>query len=115
MSGTILGPPNLHDYQTQLRKLHAERFARMPFDAFKARVKICLQRCEAIVKKWIEDHSFKTEYICLNVPESQKLPSREEVEKHFRQVHLPEPGSRAWNRIVVSGVAARQLRSPGLR
>ena len=40
MSGVILGPPNYHDYQNQLRKLHAERFARMPFDVFKSRVKI---------------------------------------------------------------------------
>jgi len=35
ISGVILGPPNYHDYQNQLRKLHAERFARMPFEAFK--------------------------------------------------------------------------------
>ena len=32
MSGVILGPPNYHDYQNQLRKLHAERFSRMPFE-----------------------------------------------------------------------------------
>ena len=67
MSGVILGPPNYHDYQNQLRKLHAERFARMPFEMFKARVKIV--RDEAVVKKWVEDQSFKTEYVCLNMPE----------------------------------------------
>jgi hypothetical protein len=66
MSGVILGPPNYHDYQNQLRKLHAERFSRMPFDVFKARVKIV--KDEAVVKKWIDDLSFKTEYNCLNVP-----------------------------------------------
>jgi hypothetical protein len=86
MSGAILGPPNYHDYQNQLRKLHAERFARMPFEAFKSRVRIV--KDEAVVKKWIEDQSWKTEYICLNVPEPQKLPNREEVEKHFRATHL---------------------------
>ena len=68
MSGTILGPPNYHDYQNKLRKLHSERFARMPFEAFKARVKIV--KDEAVVKKWIEDQSTKTEYTCLNVPEA---------------------------------------------
>jgi hypothetical protein len=41
-----------------------------------------------VVKKWIEDQSWKTEYVCLNVPEPLKLPNREEVEKHFRQTHL---------------------------
>ena len=39
VSGVILGPPNHHDYQNQLRKLHAERFGRMPFDVFKSRIK----------------------------------------------------------------------------
>ena len=29
-SGVILGPPNYHDYQNQLRKLHTERFSRIP-------------------------------------------------------------------------------------
>ena len=85
MSGVILGPPNHHDYQNQLRKLHTERFSRMPFGVFKARIKIV--RDEAVVKKWVEDQSFRTEYTCLNVPEPLKLPSREEVEKHFRAVH----------------------------
>lgn len=85
MSGVILGPPNYHDYQTKLRQLHAERFSRLPFEAFKARVKIV--RDEAVVKKWIEEQSFRTEFTCLNLPEPLKLPSREEVEKHFREVH----------------------------
>src|SRR5436190_5989464 len=34
MSGVILGPPNYHDYQNQLRKLHTERFSRMPFETY---------------------------------------------------------------------------------
>ncbi|MEI9865273.1 MAG: hypothetical protein WDN00_12125 [Limisphaerales bacterium] len=59
MSGAILGPPNYHDYQNQLRKLHTEKFSRMPFDMFKSRVKIV--KDEAVVKKWIEDQSFKTQ------------------------------------------------------
>lgn len=86
MSGAILGPPNYHDYQNQLRRVHAERFARMPFDAFKARVKIV--KDEEVVKKWIDEQSWKTEFNCLNLPEPLKLPNLEEVAKHFRQVHL---------------------------
>ena len=86
MSGVILGPPNDHDYQNQLRKLHTERFARMPFDAFKARVKIV--KDEAVVKKWVEDQSFRTEFICLNVPEPAEAgPPSKTVEKHFRATH----------------------------
>jgi hypothetical protein len=112
MSGIVLGPPNHHDYQNQLRKLHTERFSRMPFEAFKARVKIV--RDEAVVKKWIEDQSFKTEYVCLNMPEPLKLPNREEVEKHFRQTHLPNLVKPVESH-TMSGPAARQLRSPEMQ
>jgi hypothetical protein len=112
ISGTILGPPNHHDYQNQLRKLHAERFARMPFEGFKARVKIV--KDEAVVKKWIEDQSFKTEYNCLNVPEALKLPNREEVEKHFRQVHLGNIVKPVESH-TLSGPAARRLRCSELQ
>ena len=104
MSGAILGPPNYHDYQNQLRKLHAERFARMPFDMFKSRVKIV--RDEAVVKKWIDDQSWKTEYVCLNVPEPLRLNSREELEKHFRATHLAN---------IVRQVESHELPGPASR
>lgn len=104
MSGAILGPPNYHDYQNQLRKLHAERFARMPFDVFKSRVKIV--KDEAVVKKWVEDQSWKTEYLCLNVPEAQKLQTREDVEKHFRATHMANIISQVESK-VVPGPASR--------
>jgi hypothetical protein len=106
-SGEIFGPPNYHDYQTKLRKLHAERFARMPFEAYKSRVKIV--RDEAVVKQWVEEQSWKTEYVCLNVPEPLKLASREEVEKHFVATHK-DAIIKPVESHVVSGMAARSLR-----
>src|SRR5207249_3454051 len=111
MSGVILGPPNYHDYQNQLRKLHAERFSRMPFDAFKARVRIV--KDEAVVKKWVEEQSWKTEFLCLNVPDALKLPSREEVEKHFRQTHVPNVIKQV-ETAHLTGSASRGVRSVGL-
>jgi hypothetical protein len=112
MSGQILGPPNYHDYQSKLHKLHAERFARLPFEAFKARVKIV--KDEAVVKKWIEDQSTKTQYTCLNVPEALVLPNMEAVEKHFRETHLPNLIKQV-ETLTMSGPAGRQVRSPGLQ
>jgi hypothetical protein len=109
MSGVILGPPNHHDYQNQLHKLHNARFARMPFEAFKSNVKIV--RDEAVVKKWIEEQSFKTEFICLNVAEPLRLASRAEVEKHFREVHK-ETIIKSVESHTLNGGTARNLRSP---
>lgn len=112
MSGVILGPPNYHDYQNQLRKLHAERFSRMPFDVFKARVKIV--KDEAVVKKWIEEQSSKVEFTCLNVPEPLKLPTMEEVEQHFRATHKDAIIKPAES-YTVAGLASRTLRCGGLQ
>jgi hypothetical protein len=111
ISGVILGPPNHHDYQAQLRKLHTDRFSRMPFEVYKSRVKIV--RDEEVVKKWVDDQSWKTEYVCLNMPEPLKLATLEDVERHFRETHKdtmvkPVESHR------LTGVAARNLRSPDL-
>ena len=112
MSGVILGPPNYHDYQNQLRKLHTEKFSRMPFDMFKSRVKIV--KDEAVVKKWVEEQSFKTEYVCLNVPEPLKLATLEDVEKHFRATHK-DSIIKAVESFTVAGLPSRTLRSQGLQ
>ncbi len=111
MSGVILGPPNHHDYQNRLHKLHAERFSRMPFEVYKSRVKIV--RDEAVVKQWVEEQSWKTEYICLNVPEPLKLASREDVEQHFRATHK-DTIIKTVESHTLSGGAARGMRCPGL-
>jgi hypothetical protein len=111
MSGVILGPPNHHDYQNQLRKLHTERFSRMPFEVYKSRVKIV--RDEEVVKKWVEDQSWKTEYVCLNLPEPLRLANREAVENHFRLTHR-ENIIKTTESHTLSGTAARALPSPEL-
>jgi hypothetical protein len=111
MSGVVLGPPNHHDYQNQLRKLHAERYSRMPFDVYKARVRIV--RDEEVVKKWVEDQSWKTEYLCLNMPEPLRLPTMDAVEKHFRENHKDNIVKPVETH-TLSGTAARSLRSPEL-
>jgi hypothetical protein len=112
LSGVILGPPNYHDYQNQLRKLHAEKFSRMPFDMFKARVKIV--KDEAVVKKWIEEQSFKTEYNALNVSEPLKLASMEEVETHFRATHK-DSIIKPVDSHLIAGLPSRTLKCSGLQ
>jgi hypothetical protein len=112
LSGVILGPPNYHDYQNQLRKLHAEKFSRMPFDLFKARVKIV--KDEAVVKKWIEEQSFRTEYNALNVSEPLKLASMEEVETHFRATHK-DSIIKPVDSHLIAGLPSRTLKCSGLQ
>lgn len=112
LSGVILGPPNYHDYQNQLRKLHTEKFSRMPFDMFKSRVKIV--KDEAVVKKWVEEQSSKIEYTALNVPEAVKFASLEEVEAHFRATHK-DTIVKTVETVTIAGAPSRTLRCSGLQ
>ena len=107
MSGVIFGPPNYHDYQNRVRQEHAERFSRMPFEVYKARIKIV--RDEEVVKKWVEDQSWKTEYVCLNVPEPLKLGNMEAVERHFRETHAADI-IKSVESHTLGGLACRNLR-----
>jgi hypothetical protein len=43
---------------------------------------------EEVVKQWLDNQSWKTEYIAINLPEEARLESREAVRKHFREHHL---------------------------
>jgi hypothetical protein len=69
---------------------------------------------EAVVKKWIEEQSSKTEYVVLNVPEPLKLQTPEEVEKHFRATHK-ETIIKSVEAHTIAGVPSRNLRSRGLQ
>ncbi|MDR0533907.1 MAG: hypothetical protein LBH01_08130 [Verrucomicrobiales bacterium] len=112
ISGVVLGPPNYHGYQAALLRLHEERFSRMPFEAFKTRVKI--SKDEVLLKQWLEEQSFKTEYVCLNVAEPLRLASLDEVNKHFREVHKDYIIKRVES-CVVPGVPSRRLACDGLQ
>lgn len=66
MSGTVLGPPNFHDYNAKLMRLHAERFSHLPFEVFKGRVKMV--RDEALLEQWKKDQSVKEIYFPVERP-----------------------------------------------
>lgn len=113
MSGVILGPPNYHDYQNQLRKLYNERFSKkMSFDRFKSRVKIV--KDEETVNKWLEEQSFVTTYNVLNSPDSLTLNSWNEVIEHFNQNHRPNMVQEV-SKFTVKGAAASEFACPQLR
>jgi len=64
MSGVLLGPPNYHDYQSKLIRLHAEKFANMPFEAFKSRIR--MERDEALIEKWKEEQSSRDVFYAID-------------------------------------------------
>jgi hypothetical protein len=88
MSGVLLGPPNLHDYQLKVQKLHAERYSNMALDIYKARIRMV--RDEESVQKWRDEQSSQDVYFPLETPEGSEpapLKNLAEVAEHFQKNH----------------------------
>lgn len=102
LSGEWLGPPNFHTYQSNLRRIHRERFPNMPFASYSAKVKT--ERGEEAVNAWLESMKTKTRWR-LKGGESDEpwIDDRAEAERAlgnrcldqaFETTHLAElPGS----------------------
>ena len=61
MSGTLLGPPNHHEYTSRLIALHAARFKNLPFEVYKSRIR--MSKDEAMMERWKAEQSTRTIYI----------------------------------------------------
>jgi len=87
LSGTLLGPPNHHDFERCLRELHRSRFAGMDFEHFRGRLK--MERDPEIIGKWKTEASKTTVYYPVGDGEPVKLADLAAVEKHFLAHHAP--------------------------
>lgn len=52
ISGEWLGPPNYHAYQSEIRRIHRERFSHMPLESYMAKIRT--ERSEEAVNGWLE-------------------------------------------------------------
>ncbi|MFZ4483790.1 MAG: hypothetical protein ACOYOL_07405 [Chthoniobacterales bacterium] len=81
MSGTLLGPPNLHDFERRVRELHREKFGRMDFEQFRSRLR--MERNPEVIEKWRAAASQVVEYYPREGENPAKLADLAAVEKHF--------------------------------
>jgi hypothetical protein len=81
VSGEWLGPVNFHSYQTNLRRLHRERFARMPFELYASKVRT--ERGEEAVNAWLETMKTKTRWRIKGDGDEAWIDDRAEAERVF--------------------------------
>jgi hypothetical protein len=107
LSGILLGPPNHHTYQPQLRNLYEQRFSRrMSFPDYQRQIEI-VTNPEA-VERWKEEARSVTTYVTLKEEPPLTFKSAAETERHFRQTYLPGL-LRSNAEARVDGVASRRL------
>ncbi|MEI8039692.1 MAG: hypothetical protein WCJ14_15025 [Verrucomicrobiota bacterium] len=79
LSGEWLGPPNFHAYQINLRRLHRERFAHLPFAVYSTKVRT--ERGEEAVNAWLETTKQKTRWRIKGDADDAWLDDRSEAER----------------------------------
>ncbi len=115
-SGALIGPPNHHSYQNNVRKLHRERFANMTVEDYKRRIKV--EADPEVVEKWKEQEKkgMRWTYRPSEEGEDPKplvFENRVDVEAHFRRTHGDDV-VREMREVAVGGDVARDRLSPGL-
>ncbi len=117
-SGALLGPPNHHDYQRNVARLHRERFSDMPLDRYKSRIRV--EKDEALLTKWQEQQSTTTHWVPVSsdpLPEGAEAPapltSAAEMEAHFMRTHAAEAVVPVTSAVIPGNIPGRSL-APGL-
>jgi len=89
MTGELLGPPSHHSFQASLLRIYRERFANMPLDEYKRRVRN--ESTPEIVAQWKEKQRKGQRWIYIKDQAEGAEPvtfgSRAEMEAHFRRTH----------------------------
>lgn len=79
LSNQLLGPPNYHGYQEKLTALHRERFSNMPFEAYKAKVR--MEHGEEAVEAWLESMKTVTKWKVAERKEESEASEDESEQK----------------------------------
>jgi hypothetical protein len=107
LSGTLLGPTNHHNYQPQLRTLYETRFSRrMSFSDYQKQIDIVSD--PAVVEEWKEQARNVTTFTAKTGEPPLTFTNAAEVERHFRQHHLPGL-VRSAAELTIDGVTSRRL------
>jgi len=111
LSGEWLGPPNFHAYQTNLRRLHRERFAHMAFEAYSARVRT--ERGQEAVDSWLETMKQKTRWRLKGDPEAPWTEDRADIERAVSSEGFAKAFKETRSAEISAAVPAKNL-SPSL-
>jgi len=96
LSGKIIGPPNHHDYQPTIARIHRENFAHMDLERYKSKVRV--EQGEDIVNEWIEAMKISIQYRPLSSAEIEaklKALKDDKTAEEAAKTNAPEESKEA--------------------
>jgi hypothetical protein len=111
LSGELLGPPNFHAYQSNLRRVHRERFPTMPFEAYAAKVRT--ERGEEVVNAWLDSMKKKTRWRMKGGADDAWIENQSDAERALITRHFDD-AFEPLSKIEIPATISNQLLSPSL-
>ena len=111
LSGELLGPPNFHAYQSNLRRIHRDRFPNMPFEAYAAKVRT--ERGEEVVNAWLESMKKKNRWRIKGDGDDGWIENKSDAERALAAGRFDDAFA-AVRKIEIPATTSNQLLSPSL-
>ena len=87
LSGALIGPPNMHDFNSAVREMIRTRYPDMREEDYRARIEIV--RDQEVIEQWRNEAALRTLYFRKGAQEGEAGLSRAEAEGEFRRIFMP--------------------------
>ncbi|MCR5414901.1 MAG: hypothetical protein K6F50_09300 [Kiritimatiellae bacterium] len=87
LSGELLGPPNMHDFNAKVREMIRTHYPDMTEDRYRSHLEMV--KAEDVIEEWRKSAVKKTVFVRKGAAEGDPVLSREQAEGEFRRTILP--------------------------
>ncbi len=107
LSGVLLGPPNIHEFNATVRETLRSRYPGMSEDEYRSN--IVMVRDSDAIEQWRQSATKKTIFVAKNAGENVRELNREQAESEFKRLILPQLLDMPKNLMISADIA---LKSP---
>ena len=107
LSGVLLGPPNIHEFNATVRETLRSRYPGMSEDEYRSN--IVMVRDSDAIEQWRQSATKKVIFIAKNAGENVRELNREQAESEFKRLILPQLLDMPKNLMISADIA---LKSP---
>ncbi len=110
LSGVLLGPPNIHEFNATVREMIRTRYPNMSEEEYRSRIEMV--RDPEAIEEWRKGAVKKTIFVAKGAPEGAGALTREQAEGEFRRTILPSMVDRPKNLMVTAEMAMKSPARP---
>ena len=110
MSGVYLGPPNIHEFNANVKEMLRTKFPQMSESEYRSRIEMV--RDADAIEEWRKSAVKKTVFTAKGAGEDASVLTREQAEGEFRRTILPSLLDKPKNLMITADIAMASAMKP---